>query len=215
MTARSVMILGAGGHARVVLDALCAISVTPTACLSPEPPSKTWPQSVQWLGGDLTLSRLSPSDWVLVNGIGSTSDTALRARAFQNAKSLGFSFLELIDPQSRTAADVIMSEGVVILTGAIVQPGVQLGANVLINTRAILGHDTCVGDHTHIAPGAVVSGGVAIGDGAHIGAGAILKEGISIGAKAIVGAGAVVIDDIPAGACHVGNPARPISVSKT
>ena len=211
MSVPRILLLGAGAHARVILDALHAGGLKAGGCLSPVAPERGWPQDVGWLGEDDQLAELSPDDWHLMNGVGSIGDTGTRMRVFLRASQYGFFFMTLRHPSAVVARDVAIGEGSQVMAGAIVQTGARLGRNVVINTGAIVDHDAEIADHVHIAPGVTLSGGVTIGEAAHIGTGAVVRQGVVIGAGAVIGVGSVVIKNVPAGMCHVGNPARPLA----
>ncbi len=208
MTESRILVLGAGGHASVVLDVLKELGLTASGCIAPSAPAPGWPQEVPWLGDDACLNELAIKGSRLVNGVGSGENNSLRSEVFKRAAALGFEFLSVRHPASIIASNATVGEGGQVMAGAILQTGAQLGANVLINSGAIVEHHANISDHVHIAPGAVLSGNVSIGEGAHVGAGAVVRQGSRVGAGAIVGAGAVVVSDVPSGACYVGNPAR-------
>jgi UDP-perosamine 4-acetyltransferase len=198
---RPVVILGGGGHARVVIDALRCAGHVIAGVIDPKPDvEETLPDDITWLGKDLSQAR---SGEVLVAiGVGSIDVGAKNPRPaiFAEAKAGGFEIQSFRHPSAIVADDVELGEGSQIMAGAILQPGVHLGANCIVNSGASLDHDCWIGDHVHIAPGAVLSGAVAVGDGCHIGTGAIVIQNIRIGAEAMIAAGAIVTRDVPAGA---------------
>lgn len=120
----------------------------------------------------------------------------------------------LIHPFTSISEDVEIGEGCQIMAGAVVQPGVRLGKQVIVNTRASIDHECIIGDGVEVSPGAVLCGCIHVGKGAWIGAGATVLPRIRIGADSIVGAGSVVTKDVPPNATVVGVPAKPIKTGE-
>ena len=206
--------MGGGGHGRVLLATLQAlgwknrlIGVVDSAPLSPlSPMLQTW--GVPLLGGDESLSAISPQEIQLLNGLGSVANTTRRKEVYQRFRSQGYSFLTLCHPAAWVADSATLAEGVQVMAGAMVQTGCQVEENVLINTRAVVEHDCLIRKHVHIASGAVLCGDVWIGEGTHVGAGATVIQGVHIGANVCIGAGSVVIRNIPDNATVLGVPAK-------
>ena len=196
---KPVVVIGAGGHARVVIDVLLAGGHEILGVVDPKP-GVTAPRGLRVLGAG--LDGLDPSACWLALGVGSVSagDKNRRPELFLDGKRRGFHFPKIVHPFSCISHDSVIDEGVQIMAGAIVQPGVRLGRNVLINTAASVDHDCRIDEHVHIAPGVTLSGSVAIGAGAHLGTGAIVIQGVSIGAGAMICAGALVTRSVDAGA---------------
>jgi UDP-perosamine 4-acetyltransferase len=196
---KPVAILGGGGHARVVMDTLRLAGFEILGVVDPKSDVHL-PTGIRHLGAD--LSAISPNSCDLALGVGSIDVGARnpRPRLFAEAKAAGFSFVRLRHPSATVAGDVTVSEGVQIMAGSVIQPGVSLGQNVIINSGAVIDHGCRVGDHVHIAPGVVLSGDVDVGHGVHLGTGAIVIQGVSIGAEAMIGAGVVVAHAVVAGA---------------
>jgi len=204
-----IVIIGAGGHARVLVDALRASGrdVVGYGSKDDESPSGNM-KNVPRIGDDDAVMALGSKNVLLVNGVGTTGNAAPRRGVFEKFRNAGFIFTTVIHPSAIVAADCVIAEGAQIMAGAILQPGTRVGINAIINTGARVDHDGNIGDHAHIAPGACLAGTVTVGAAAHIGAGAVVIQGKSIGEAAIVGAGAVVIFDIPKDVTVVGVPAR-------
>lgn len=198
---KPIVILGGGGHARVVIDALRCAGHVIAGVIDPKPEvAATLPAGVTWLGKD--LSRARAAEVQLAIGVGSLDVGAKNPRPalFKEAKAGGFQILSFCHPSATVAGDVALGEGSQIMAGAILQTGVRTGVNCIVNTGASLDHDCRLGDHVHVAPGAVLSGTVEIGDGSHLGTGAIVIQGIRIGNEVMIAAGAVVTRDVPAAA---------------
>lgn len=204
------LILGAGGHARVLIDALQRQApLVGYALLDADP--KLWAtviMDVPIIGGDEYLTRLDAERFIV--GVGSTGSTAIRQRLFAEAIVAGLTPQSVIHDRALIADGATIGPGAQILAGAIINTGAELGRNVLVNTGAIVEHDCRIEDHVHIATGARLAGGVQVGLGAHIGIGAVVRQNQIIGAGAIVGAGAVVVHNVAPNTTVAGVPARPL-----
>jgi sugar O-acyltransferase (sialic acid O-acetyltransferase NeuD family) len=204
-----VIVLGAGGHAKVLINALQLCSVAILGVTDPDPAligQKVLGAPV--IGTDDVLENYSPQEVQLVNGLGSVCLPKARSRVYDFGKKLGFVFASVVHPAAVVAGDVRLGEGVQVMAGAVLQPGAILGENVIINTKASVDHDCIIGSHSHIAPGATLSGAVIIGIGVHLGTGASIVQGVKLGNFSLVGAGSLVLKDIPAGAKVYGCPAK-------
>lgn len=196
---RDVILLGAGGHAKVLLDALMHADIVVKGIVDPvlAGTSTLW-RGISVIGNDNDLLKLKPSQVILVNGTGSLPSNSLRQQLFSRFTQAGFEFMNVIHPSALIGAGVELAEGVQVMAGAIIQSDTTIGNNSIINTGALVDHDCTIGCDVHIAPGAVISGGVKVGNGAHIGTGASIIQGVAIGEGAVVGAGSVVVKNVAA-----------------
>jgi len=201
----SLVVLCAGGHARVVIEALRSRGTCPTAVTDRDSARVgSLLGGIPIIGPDEDILAMKVDSVELANGLGnraSRTSPGLSARRelFGRFAALGYAFPVISHASAVIASDVSPGEGAQVMAGAIIQPGARIGRNVLVNTRAVVEHDCQVGDHCHIAPGAVLCGGVSVGEGSHVGAGAIVLGGVSLGAGSVVAAGAVVAKDVEAG----------------
>lgn len=194
---KPVILLGTGGHARVLLDVLRRLHVEILGATDPNRPAGSEWQKLKILGTDNSVLDYAPGHVELVNGIGSLPNgSGLRERLFTEFTTRNYRFRSVIDPQAFVATDTVLAEGVQIMAGAIIQTGTQIAENCIINSGAIVEHDCRIEAHVHIAPGAVLSGGVTVNRKSHIGTGAVLIQNIRIGYESVAGAGSVVTKDI-------------------
>lgn len=204
-----VLILGAGGHAKVLVDALLASSAVIAGIVDPDPKlSGANILGVPVLGGDDVVGQFPAAEIQLVNGLGSIGVPVKRQQLFERFKGMGYNFATVVHPSAVLALDVELGEGAQVMAGAVIQAGSRIGRNTIINTRASIDHDCIIGNHVHIAPGVTLSGGVTVGEGTHIGTGATVVQGINIGKGCLVAAGAVVVRDVAAHTRVYGVPAR-------
>ncbi|MBX2819383.1 MAG: acetyltransferase [Rhodothermaceae bacterium] len=207
MKSLPIIVLGGGGHARVVIDALLACNEQVLGFVDADP-DKTDVEGLRRLGQVEYIAETYRSDKVLLaNGFGSIGMPGARLTYFEKYKQWGFQFISVIHPRAIVSPSTTLEEGVQVMAGAIIQPGVSVGENSIINTGASVDHDCTIGSHVHVAPRATLSGTVRVGDCAHIGTGAVVIQGIDIGAESMVGAGSVVVKDVEKGSTVLGNPA--------
>jgi sugar O-acyltransferase (sialic acid O-acetyltransferase NeuD family) len=206
-----VIVLGAGGHAKVLIDILRMQSYEIIGVTVPREnlAGETF-QGVKIIGSDEKILKYPANEIYLVNGIGSIEKTDKRKKLFEQFKSKGYSFAKVIHSSAVIAAGVELDEGVQIMAGAIIQPGSQIHSNSIVNTKASIDHDCYIGPHVHLAPGVTLSGDVKVGEGAHIGTGATVIQGILIGKNSLIAAGALVNKDVAEGAKMIGIPAMEV-----
>lgn len=196
-TPKPLIILGGGGHAKVLIDILLRLSCKIIGIIDPHLPINSKILGFNILGDDQVVLDYPPTDIELINGIGSLpNDSRLRVHLFNYFKNNGYQFKTVIDPTAYIAKETCLSEGVQIMAGAIIQVGTNIACNTIANSGSIIEHDCEIGQHVHIAPGAVLSGAVKLSDYVHIGTGAKVIQGIHIGAHSIIGAGSTVTKNI-------------------
>lgn len=200
---RPLVILGGGGHARVVLEAarLAGWNVqgfVDDDRLAPLAAGATWLAKLNYW-----LMEAHPSECPIV----AVGDLALRRRIIDGLRSTAG---VVVHPSAVVSPAALLEEGVFVGPGAIINPGARIGAHAIVNSGAIIEHDCAIGANVHVAPGAVLGGDVRVGADALVGLGARVLPGRRIGASATVGAASLVLEDVAAGGVVVGVPARVI-----
>lgn len=204
-----ILVLGGGGHAKVLIATLLAQGREFVGYLDKDPAIGDL-LGVKHLGdvNAEAFNAFEPNEVLLINGFGSVGDNTLRVSQFKKWKARGFAFQTVVDFRATMAGYVQIGEGAQVMAGAVVQTGCVIGENSILNTGALLDHDCSIGRHVHVATGASLSGNVVVGEGAHIGTGAAIIQGIRIGENSIVGAGSVVVRDVPPRSTVMGVPAH-------
>jgi UDP-perosamine 4-acetyltransferase len=206
---KPLIILGAGGHAKVLIAALMSGPAKILGIAERVGCDKTGDVlGIPIIGDDDSVLQYSPQDVQLINGLGMVTSMESRQELFEKFVALGYHFATVLHATAVTYTDVHLGEGVQVMAGVVIQPGTVVGDNSILNTHASVDHDCLIANHVHIAPGATLSGGVRVGAGTLIGAGAVVIQGIEIGSRCIVAAGAVVIHDVAAHTRVAGVPAR-------
>ena len=214
MSQAPVIVVGAGGHAAVVADALLAAGRTVLGFVDGDPAkSGTRVLGLPVLGDDTALDAHQGHGVELANGIGGPGSAAsvgqgtLRRRVQQRLSAAGWIFAAVRHPGAIVSPSSELGPSSQVLAGAVVQPCAQVGDGAIVNTRAVVEHYARVGAFAHIAPGAVLCGEVQVGEETHVGAGAVVRQGIHLAARVVVAAGAAVARDVHSGVV-AGVPAR-------
>lgn len=208
---KHVLIYGASGHAKVVLDILhrCRRAVVGFVDDDPGLWGKTF-QAQRVLGGFELFSQKEYQTYELLLAIG---DNVMRKRLAVRLSPMQIKFASVIHPSAALASNVSIATGTVIMAHVAVNPETTVGSQVILNTGCTVDHDCIIADFVHISPGAHLAGNVTVGEGAHLGVGVNVIPGISIGAGTVVGAGATVISDLPDFVTAVGVPAQIIKTA--
>ncbi len=198
--ANPIILLGAGGHGGVVLDALLLGGADVVGVCDPAlDGGGEGPRGLAILDSERLTESHPPARYSIANGVGFMPGQTNRRALFENMRDQGYSFAAVRHPSAVVAGSAALGDGAQIMAGAIIQNGCEIGANAIINTGAQIDHGCIIGDLSHICPGAILSGDVVIGEGAFVGAGAIIVNGLRIGRAAVIGAGSVITRDVADG----------------
>lgn len=196
------LILGGGGHARVIIGILVTHNTPIQAVVAPELGRTQEFKGLKHLRKDDEVRHYNVNEVTLVNALGSLpGQYNLREELFKRFKKAGYQFLTVVSETAIISQYAVLEEGVQVLPGAVLN-ACNVGENSIVNTGAIVEHDVTIGKHCHIAPGATICGNVTLGNNVHIGAGATVIQGVDIGDSAFVGAGSVVSKNLSARDMH-------------
>ncbi|XEC93406.1 acetyltransferase [Paenibacillus tarimensis] len=207
---KKTIVLGTGGHAKVVIDLLLADpAIDVIGCTGT---GKNELNSVPLLGDDSILPKL------VLQGVShafvAVGNNRVRARLAKTVRDLGLELVNAVSPFAYISPSAALGSGIAVMPGAVINAGTRIGDLSIINTGASVDHDGNIGEACHIAPGSSLAGNVTVGSYSFLGTGVKVIDGIRIGNHCMIGAGAAVIRDIPDGVTAVGVPARIIKQEK-
>jgi acetyltransferase EpsM len=205
MTRRALIVVGAGGHGRVIVDAALASGFEIASVVDD---ARAGERMLGFEVGRFDIERTTqlaanPETEVLV----AIGDNRARQRVCQLLLERGASLATLIHPRACVSPNATVGAGSVVLAQAVVGPGSTLGEGVIVNHGATVDHDTRVGEYAHLSPGVHMGGEVSLGPGTHLGVGVSVRNKAQIGSWSIVGVGAAVIADLPDSVVAFGVPA--------
>jgi sugar O-acyltransferase (sialic acid O-acetyltransferase NeuD family) len=207
-----VLIVGAGGHGRVVLDILrCSGLHRPIGFLDADPSRNgSTIHGLPVLGQVNLLPKLKLQK--TRGAIVAIGDNRARASYADILRQEEFELVNAIHPSANVSKTASLGVNVVVAAGAVIGTDSEIGDCVIVNTSAVIDHECKIEPAAHICPAAALAGRVHVGEMAFIGLGSRIIQCLSIGRQATVGAGAVVIGDVPDLATAVGVPARVIKL---
>ena len=206
-----MIVWGAGGHGKVIVDAVLASESCELVGILDDNPEKAGAKilGIQVLhspGGLRALLDTLDLEGVAI-GIG---DNYIRDSKFREARSCGLKPVNVIHPSVHLSRFVELGVGVTILAGSVINPGTVIEDNVCVNTAASIDHDNYLESGCHVFPNATLTGGVRVGQFSYVGSGAVVAPNIVVHKYSQVGAGAIVLKDVPEGVVVAGNPAAEI-----
>jgi len=202
-----IIIAGAGGHGKVVCDAVLSMGIDHT-------------HIVGFVDDDLGLAGSKVMGFRVLQNLESVrpdgsakvamgiGDNSARRRMFERVSAMGYEAFTVIHPRAVIGRGCVLGRGVVAFANVVVNADAIVEDDVILNTGCSVDHDCRIGPHVHIAPGARLGGGVQVGQDTLVGIGSVVAPGVSIGPRCVIGAGSVVIRDIAADCVAVGVPTR-------
>jgi sugar O-acyltransferase (sialic acid O-acetyltransferase NeuD family) len=200
-----VVVIGAGGHAKVVTEAVRAMCGEVVGLIAPSPANPVV-LGAAVLGGDEVLPDLRAQDLEAI--VVALGNNRVRESVGDQVQRLGFALPTIVHPSALIPPSAQMGTGVVVMARAVVGTEVIIGGLAIVNTGAVIDHDNRLGTAAHVSPGCALAGNVCVGDRTLIGVGSAVRPGVRIGADVTVGAGSAVVSDVPDRASVGGTPAR-------
>lgn len=196
-----IVLIGAGGHARAVIDVIETTGAYTIAGLVGLPEEiGTTVLGYPVLGGDEDIPRLVGEFRHAIVTLGQIKSPNGRIRLFDLATRHGATLPVVISTHAHVSRHATVAAGTIVMHGAIVNAGATIGRNVIVNSQALVEHDATIADHCHVSTGARINSGVRVGGGTFIGSNASVRQALTIGERVVVGMGERVLCDLPDGA---------------
>lgn len=206
---KAVAIIGAGGHARVVISTLrsCGINVL-----------EIYDDNREIIGTNVDgvpvvarIDALSNKPCQNVNAIIAIGSNERRHQIVKSFEGTKINWKTVIHKNAIVDPTVLIGKGTFVAAGVVIQANTKIGSHVIVNTRASVDHDCVIADFSHIGPGSIFTGGVVTEEESFVGAGCKVLPGLRIGKQAIAGAGSVITKNINDSTTVIGCPARTVS----
>lgn len=198
--------VGAGGHAKVVIEAIWAMDEFEIVGVVDPNPANPEVLGVSVLGGDEELPKLLAQG--VTAAVAAIGANTTRQRIGHALLAMGFTLPSIRHPSALISPSATIAQGTVVMAMAVVGTLACVRDLAIINTGAIVEHDNDIGEAAHVAPGVVLAGRVRVGNRALVGAGTAVRPYIIIGNDAVVGAGSAVVANVLASSVVAGTPAK-------
>jgi sugar O-acyltransferase (sialic acid O-acetyltransferase NeuD family) len=195
---KNISILGAGGHAKVIIEAAILNGFIIDSIYD------DFKKANSYLGLYLIKGPIDAN--LTVDSFIAVGDNKVRKNICSIYNKINW--VTIIHPSAITSKDVQIEDGTVIMAGVVLQLGAKIGKHCIINTKASIDHDCIIDDFVHISPSVTFCGNVVVGEGTHVGAGATVIPNIKIGKWCVIGAGTVITKDVPDHSLVVGVPGK-------
>lgn len=200
-----LIILGSGGHSKVVIDILLQNNEYEiVGLIDNNVGDRTL--DIPVIGTDKDLDIMFKDG--IKNAFVAIGNNSIRRALIIKLKNIGFNIINVISEDSVVSKSVKLGNGILIMPGAIINACSQIGDGCIINTRSSIDHDCIISEYTHIAPGSTIAGSVKIGLECFLGVGSKIIDGIEIKDKTTIGAGSTVIKSMEGNSIIVGTPGK-------
>lgn len=196
---REVVIIGCGGHGKVIADIIEKSGDKVLGFIDDNPRAdKVFGYPV--LGKTDAIKHYIDKEFFIAIG---NNEVRKKIAVAYNLK-----YYTAIHPRASIAKDVTIGAGSCVMAGVVINPSVKIGNHCIINSGSVVDHDNNLADYVHLSPGAVLCGTVSVGSCTHIGAGAVVRNNTSVCDECIIGVGAAVVKNIDKKGTYIGVPAR-------
>lgn len=190
MSKPSLILIGAGGHARACIDVIEHLDAFKIAGLiGAEEELQHECMGYRVIGTDSDLPQLAKQYQYAIITVGQIESALVRQHLYERVLELGFKLPTIISPTAHVSSHAVLGDGAIVMHGAIVNANATVGNNCIINTKALIEHDAMVADHCHISTGAIINGAASVGSGSFVGSGSVIKQDITLGSRCVVGMG--------------------------
>ncbi len=194
----AILIFGAGGHGKAVIDLARACGYHVAALVDDGVALGTHVMGVEVSGGASSLPEWRRRGIALaVNAVGGIGRPSIRQKIFELLETAGFAFPTLVHPRACVEPSAVLDDGIQVLALAYIGSDARLGFGALVNAGAIVSHDVRLGRVTNLSPGAALAGGVGLGNFTQVGMNATINVNVQVGQECIIGNGATVKADVP------------------
>lgn len=198
-----VLVIGAGGHAKVVIATLEAAGRVVRATFDDDARR----QGTCILGVPVVGPLDAAMEYQRLEAVAAIGDNETRRAIVER---LPLRWITAVHPLAVVHSSARLGPGTVVFAGVVIQPDARIGSHVILNTAVTIDHDCSVNDFAHLAPGTHLGGNVSVGQGVFLGIGTVVLPNLVVGDAAVVGGGAVVVRDVAPATVVAGVPARPL-----
>lgn len=200
MNKSSILIFGAGGHARSCIDVLeraAAYEIAGLVAGAAEIGRTVLGYPI--VGTDADAGALRERARHALIGVGQIKTPEPRMRLFELLQRCGYALPVIVSPGAWVSPRAQVGAGTIVMHGVVVNTGAVVGVNCILNNQSLVEHDAIIGDHCHVSTGAILNGGARVGSGTFVGSGSVLREGVSVGELCVIGMGQRVLVDCASG----------------
>jgi sugar O-acyltransferase (sialic acid O-acetyltransferase NeuD family) len=209
MKKTDIVLVGGGGHAKVVYGTLLNLGTWNIIGYTDIEDRKI--PGLKYLGTDEELQDLFEKVKNAAVTVGHMKSYELRSVLYKKLKGIGFSLPAITAKSAVVMQNVSVGEGTYIGEQAYVGPDVRIGVMCIVNTAAVVEHESEIGDFVHVSINTTLAGNTKVGNGSFVGMGSCVVNGVSIGKNVIIAAGTVVRKQIREGSLVHGNPGKIIT----